>query len=64
MPKFDDDSIMPWGKEHKGKKFIDVPDSWFTWFWGENKSDFYTGRCYGTKLGIMEYIKDSFEDLP
>lgn len=55
-----DKSIITFG-EHKGKEMADVPDTWLIWFWGENnlKAD-----LSAVELEVIDYIKDSFEDLP
>lgn len=51
--KLNDNSIMTWGKEHKGKQMRQVPDSYLLWMWKYK---------YGT-LEILEYIKDNLDNL-
>lgn len=58
-----DESIMTFGS-HKGKRLIDIPDSYLIWFWGENKERFKSGRLWAAGHNLMEYIEDSFTDLP
>jgi len=65
MAKLEDNSKMQIGK-HKGKAMWDVPDSYLMWFWGENSKKYKTNRGLfdPTTLDIMDYIFDSFENLP
>jgi uncharacterized protein (DUF3820 family) len=63
---FDDQTIMPFGKKHKGKRLIEIPDDYFIWFWGENKQAYLNNELHpdGDKFAMMKYIDHSFEDLP
>lgn len=66
MEDYNDETIMPFGK-HKGEKLVDVPDDYLLWFWGENKEAYK--QQGGSTLGayqhrLMDYISDSFTDLP
>ena len=50
-----DNSIMPIGKEHKGKRLVDVPASYLLWLWDT------TWFAKDTPLG--GYIKDNMQVL-
>lgn len=58
-----DDTIMTFGK-HKGTMLIQIPDYYFHWFWKENQVRYKAGQLRGDYLKMMDYIKDSFSDLP
>jgi len=57
-----DNSILPIGT-HKGKTLDKVPDHWFVWFWGENKTAYLAGELKGNNLDIMDYINDNLDVL-
>lgn len=48
--KFDDNSLMPFGK-YKGYNMINVPADYLLWLWENNK-------CYGE---VKEYIEDNLD---
>jgi len=48
-----DDSIMTWGKEHRGKQMHQVPDSYLLWMWKHK---------FGPKE-ILDYIEDNLDNL-
>ena len=54
MNKFDDNSIMPFG-EHKGKKMINVPDSYLMFI--------YSQPWISKWPQLEEYIKDNYEAI-
>ena len=54
MNKFDDNSIMPFG-EHKGKKMINVPDSYLMFI--------YSQSWISKWPQLEEYIKDNYEAI-
>jgi len=61
--KYDDSTIMAHGK-HKGKRLDEIPDSWFIWFYEQNKEyakhNFRLGKMtteYREHMRLMwEYI--------
>lgn len=58
-----DNDIITFGT-HKGKKMIEVPDTWLLWLWGENK-DVYLKNSPNISENckrVMDYIRDSFEE--
>lgn len=61
---FDDETIMRIGKKWKGERLADIPDSYFIWFWDQNRHKFKAGLLDGFVLDLMTYIEDSFENLP
>ena len=56
-----DEDLMPFGK-FKGKKMIEVPDSYLKWFWMENAAAYHglgDELSYSAKR-VMGYIEDCF----
>lgn len=62
--EFSDNTEMPFGKKYKGKRLIEIPDDYFMWFWGENKSKYLNNELSGDQFSLMRYIDTHFEDLP
>lgn len=61
--ELNDESLMPFGKEHKGKKMEDVPASYLLWLWSVSYDDYKAGLCKGSKLAVMAYIEDNLDVL-
>ena len=62
--KWNDNTKMTFGKKYRGKKLIEIPDDYFIWFWEQNRHKYKAEVLDGDVLRLMEYIEDSFEDLP
>jgi uncharacterized protein (DUF3820 family) len=65
MSELTDTSLMPFGV-HQNEQMANVPDKYLLWIWGENSEVFRRGKptLRESTLQVMNYIQDSFEDLP
>lgn len=52
MAKFNDDSLMPWGK-HKGVRLTEVPDQYLLWLYKARKA----------KGDVLDYIEDNLDAI-
>lgn len=55
MPEYTDETLMPFGKKHKGKKLKDVPASYLLWVEETLRRDEWRD--------LQTYIKNNMETL-
>lgn len=73
MKKWDDNTIMPFGK-WQGKELIDIPDDYFKWFWKENRiwynfqketiknnNAIIWNEYSKNRYALMNYIEENFD---
>lgn len=58
---YEDTTVLHFGV-HKNKRLIDIPESWFKWFWGENVAQYRDEPLHmsASDIGLMSYIEESF----
>lgn len=61
----EDNDLMPFGI-HQNEKMANVPDKWLISYYADHRKQFERGSptLRASSIAVMEYIKDSFEDLP
>lgn len=58
--ELDDESIMTFGKQHKGKMLIDVPAKYLLWLWNEFEARGANGQ---RAKDVQAYIKENMDAL-